>query len=239
MNYNDDMMLREYSKSKPKSKFWVFFFFGFGLLTITLLLAYKTNNLPHWTLIIDGNKWEWVRDDPKYLAQQAQKPLDDVDAYNQQVIANNKAAFEQRQADQQHVEQALAEIESREEPPQVQQTTQTGIITKCLNAAGRVVYQENNCESTGLKPVKVLSQTELKGSRADAQNTEILQRNIEQEYKPAVVAINPDEKRNSEYCRDIDSQRENIRSQQRISSRQWHRDEYTRLSKIWQSECLG
>lgn len=243
MNYDDDMMLREYSRNKP-SRFWPLFFMGFGLLAGVLLLAHKTGNLPHYTLMIDGNKWEWVRDDAKYLASLPPKPLDEVDLHNQQIIAANRAAFAKRseQANQQGQPvigeaQQVAEINNAPQP--FYPAPRTGQITKCQTNSGRVVYQEQDCFTTGLKPVKVLSSAELTDSRADAQNTQILHQVTENNYQPAVASLNPDEKRNSQHCRDIESQRDNIRSQQRINSRQWHRDEYTRLSKLWQSDCLG
>jgi hypothetical protein len=108
-----------------------------------------------------------------------------------------------------------------------------------LSPAGRVVYQENSCESTGLKPVKVLSDNELKGSRADPQNTQVLHQVTQNNDSPAVSVIKLEEKKHSEHCKSTENQREYIKSLQRINSRQWHRDEYDRLSKIWMSDCLG
>nr|WP_315168348.1 hypothetical protein [uncultured Deefgea sp.] len=243
MNLNDDTMLRDYDpryREQEPGRFKLYLFIACLCSMSFLYFLSLKGYLPHYTLMIDGNKWEWVRDDPKYLASLAPKPLGEVDLHNQQIIAKNKAEFERRQADQQqYVQEVQNSIQSSVESQPVQQATQTGVITKCLSAAGRVVYQEQACEATGLKPVKVLSETELKGSRADAQNTQILKQVTENNYQPAVASINPNGKQDSEYCRDIESQRENIRSQQRINSRQWHRDEYTRLSKRWQAECLG
>lgn len=242
MNLNDDMNLSEYSKSK-RSNFLPLLFFFFIALAAALYLLEKSGNLPHYTLLIDGNKWEWVRDDPKHLASLPPKPLDEVDLHNQQIIAKNKAEFDRRQTGEFHQSEPQASEQTQQINQATQQTQQitqqTGVITKCLTSSGRVVYQEQSCQSAGLKPVKVLSETELKGSRADVQNTKILNQVTENNYQPAVASINPNGKQDSQYCRDIESQRENIRSQQRINSRQWHRDEYTRLSKIWQSECLG
>jgi hypothetical protein len=96
MNLNDDMILREYDprhREQP-SRFKLYLFIACICSMSFIYLLSVQGFLPHYTLLIDGNKWEWVRDDPKYLAGQPAKPpksLDDVDLYNQQVIAKKKA----------------------------------------------------------------------------------------------------------------------------------------------------
>jgi hypothetical protein len=42
----------------------------------------------------------------------------------------------------------------------------------------------------------------------------------------------------TQYCKSVNEQLDNVRSQQRYNSTQWHRDEYKRLSDLRNQHCM-
>ncbi|WP_297574484.1 hypothetical protein [uncultured Deefgea sp.] len=239
MNYTDDRMGNEPVKPNRILPMVVFF----CILSAALFGAYRAGVLPHYTFLIDDNKIEFIRDDVKYLAEQAQKG-EAIDDANRKVIAANRQAlnaYAENTPDSgstleiQHADPSDHTIVTNGYQSETANSTQ---IVKCLSAEGRVVYQTSHCVDNGLTPVKVLSQPELQHSRADAFQTNAVSSSPET-YSPAIARINNESKRDSPYCKNIESERERIRVQQRVNSTQYLRDQYNRLSKIWHDDCFN
>ncbi|MBM5575632.1 hypothetical protein [Deefgea sp. CFH1-16] len=239
MNYIDDRAGHEPSKPNRILPIIVFA----GILSAALLGAYRADVLPHYTFLIDGNKVELIRDDAKYLAEQAQKG-EAIDEANRKIIAANRKtldAYAENTQDLdstlevQHSDPSSRTIVINHHQPAVANSAQ---VVKCLSDEGRVVYQASNCLDNGLTPVKVLSTSELQHSRADAFQTNATSTSADP-YKPAIARINNESKRNSPYCKNIESERERIRAQQRANSTQYLRDQYNQLSKIWYDDCFN
>ncbi|QZA79820.1 hypothetical protein [Deefgea piscis] len=239
LNYTDDRMGNEPVKSNRILPIFVFS----CVLSIALFVGYRSGFLPHYTFLIDSNKIELIRDDAKYLAEQEQQD-EAIDDANRKIIAANRQALS---AYTENTPNSESTLEIQHSDPSDRTIVTNGYqseaatsaqVVKCLSAEGRVVYQASNCSNNGLTPIKVLTQSELQHSRADAFQTNAVSSSPET-YSPVIARINNESKRNSPYCKNIESERERIRAQQRANSTQYLRDQYNQLSKIWHDDCFN
>lgn len=234
MNYEEEML---YSSKRPERSWLPVIVFSLTL-SIIFYIAYQSGVLPHYTLMIDGNKWEWVRDDPAHLAKQ-EKIMTQQEIDDRAQIARNRALLSASGQRQELIE--IEPIDTVQVQPEVQQQQVAEQIRpgiqKCLTTSKRIVYQEQPCSSNGMTTAKALTSADLTDSTSDAQP---VTQQISEVSAPRVAVISPStEKKNTPHCRNLSDYRDNIRSQQRVRSTQYLRDEYDRISKQWQSECLG
>lgn len=131
MNYQIDELER---RPPPRSNFLRNFIVVSFVLSVCLFFAYQKGALPHYTLVIDGNKWEWVRDDPAYLAEQFLKAQPEG-------IQQDPAVLPE-----------LVEVHGLPEQPPVH--SESSDIKKCKSSSGRIVYQDVSCVSMGMVEVQ-------------------------------------------------------------------------------------
>ena len=238
MNYTDDKMDDEAIKPNQTLPLAVFF----CILSAVLFGAYRAGALPHYTFLIDGNNIEFIRDDAKYLAEQAQKG-EAIDDANRKIIATNRKALNAYTENSQdsgsilEVQQANPSDRTIVTNGYPSESANSAQVVKCLSAEGRIVYQASNCSDDGLTPIKVLTQAQLQYSSADAFQARAGNTSPEP-YSPAIARINHESKRDSPHCKNIAAARERIREQQRANSTQYLRDEYRHLSQIWHNDCF-
>ncbi len=190
----------------------LFFVFS-ALMSGLLLYSYANGYLPHYLVSVDGGVITIAKDD-----------------LNPQALPLPLAQ------DDQTIDSILDSTPATVEAPQK--------VQKCLDPSGRFTYQAASCESTALKQVKTLTpQDGVISSPHTYQYKNHVQPQQQQQYTAPVVAslgiTTTTKQRDVNRCAALDRQRENVKSQQRIRSTQWLRDEYTRLSIEWQADCLG
>lgn len=131
MNYEMDELER---RPPPRSNFLRNFLVLSLVLSTGLFFAYQKGALPHYTLVIDGNKWEWVRDDPTYLAEKFFKRFPDDSRSYPSVLPER--------------------VEVLGLPDRQSLPVESSSIKKCKSSSGRIVYQDVSCASMGMIEVQ-------------------------------------------------------------------------------------
>lgn len=252
---------------KPKRKFsFTFILVIISVITGHLLIfSYYKGYLPHYTIQVDGNTLTFVRDDPKYLAEQAALEAEanrQIYRINGQEVTQQEyeQALQQQQQqaeNQPQTNNAVIQVEPFPEPVKAKPMIADGQVRKCLDAQNHPVYQTQPCETNGYKTAKVLTQNDGNVSQSQTYNYKQAEQRKEAnqtytvdgrqvskaEYDAVIERNKRVEAQNAsnkaEYCKSLQSRREYIQSQQRVNSTQYWRDQYTEASKEWQTKCLS
>lgn len=225
----------------------------------TIIFAYVNDLLPHYTATIDGTTITLVRDDPKYLAEQAALEAEaNRQIYRINGVEVSESEYRQVLAQQQNqqateAQQTLLEVPTDHQPTQQAQNDYSdvpnGQTRKCIDSQGKVIYQTETCSSKGYKTQKLIQANDGAVSTATYSYKQEQQRQDPQPQvqtpstQTQVVTMGGTKSgtqsgRDSE-CKYLESRRESIRSLQRYNSTQSLRDEYADVSKQWQKRCLS
>ncbi|WP_297574482.1 hypothetical protein [uncultured Deefgea sp.] len=143
MNYDMDSALY---RPAPRSKFIPALLVVCLLCSSLLLWAYFSGRLPHYTIMVRGNTLELVRDDPAHLSATLPAPVVADDPQDLFVSSHPEETYIERDAT----------LSFKGLPAQEVKAPNPNQIYKCKTAAGSVVYQQQDCISTGHSLVEVL-----------------------------------------------------------------------------------